>query len=97
MSEEWQQRMFCTMCNWNKKAHHDNLFHSACGISGCCPGCGTEIEEHRMNPQWGKPFVLKTVKWVSTSVWYRPSTWETGYWLEKGLERKEIHYEGEKT
>lgn len=79
----WHKRMICTSCGWNKYAPHGSLFHASNGLSGVCPECGVMIQEHRLAPEWGKPFILKTSRWISESIWYKPSTWGTGHWEYK--------------
>jgi hypothetical protein len=85
--KKWHNRIFCIHCNWNKRASHGSMFHSACGLTGCCPGCGAAIEEWRMTPIWRKPFIMKTVRWVpdlKKRKWF-PGFKElsTGYWEER--------------
>jgi hypothetical protein len=82
--ESWHVRAYCTVCGYHVYAPFGDLFHVR-GIKGCCPNCGEHTEEWRMSPQWGRPFILLTMRWVDTGVWWKPSTWGDGYWtVNKG-------------
>ena len=80
---EFHFRVFCK-CGWNRRVPVDDLFHVHQSI---CPDCGNK------KPQWDShsPYwTIKTVKWVSHSVWNKPFTWGTGEWIEaKDLEEKQ--------
>ena len=39
-----------------------------------CPKCGYYSLRNTA--------VMRVEKWVSTSVWYKPSTWGSGYWID---------------
>jgi len=84
--EKFHNRIFCVHCGWNKRASHGSMFHSMCGLTGCCPGCGANIEEWRMIPECGKPFVMETVKWVpdyGTGWFGRRKKLTTGHWEDR--------------
>ena len=81
----WHWRLFCIFCGYNIRAAGNNgdMFHAMCGVGDCCPVCGAAVEKTRLVPEDGKPFVNKLVRGVSTSVWYKPRTWNRGYWEER--------------
>ena len=83
---DWHKRIFCVHCNWNRRAYHGSLFHSVNGLTGVCPGCGTDIEEWRMSPEWGKPFIMKVVRWIPNygkGLFGRRKKLSTGQWEER--------------
>ena len=81
----WHLRLFCVECDYNIWAAGNNsdIRHAMCGIGGCCPGCGTAVERKCLTPVSGKPFVLKIVRWISTSTWWKLELRRKGYWEEK--------------
>ena len=84
--KDWHNRIFCVHCQWSRRAYHGSMFHSVNGLSGCCPGCGTNIEEQRMVPKWGKPFIMKVVKWIpdyGVGLFGRRKKLRTGQWQER--------------
>ena len=72
----WLKRAVCP-CGWNTYAPFGDLFQVPYEV---CPECGTSKEHKGLWYNWR----VKTMRWVSTSVWWRPSTWGTGYWEERG-------------
>lgn len=77
---KWHSRVFCIVCGWSKPAH-GSLFLSQ--PPDCCPDCGTTKETSGLSPIWGEPFIIKTVRWVSTSKLWNPKTWGNGDWEER--------------
>lgn len=62
----YEPRAFCT-CGWSASAWRGKVFFVDEAV---CPQCGNDK----------KSFEVKAARWVSNSIWYRPSTWGTGYW-----------------
>ena len=44
-----------------------------------CPDCGHKIDKDRLTRHKN----VKTLKFVSDSVWYKPNTWGNGHYQEK--------------
>lgn len=69
----------------------DHWFHPLSGdmryhYEECCPKCGQEGIRHYYNRNTTK--VVR--RWVSTSVWYKPWTRDSGYWeYREGYKPKE--------
>jgi len=75
----WIQRAVCP-CGWHEKAPYGNPLYIRLDV---CPECGTPKERWSYGVSYWN-WKVKTMRWVSTSVWWRPSTWGTGYWEERG-------------
>jgi len=65
----WDTYAVCP-CGYKVIAPHGKLFHVHQHI---CSDCG------RDNETWE----VQTLKKISTSIWYKPWTWRTGYWINK--------------
>ena len=70
MTDNWDTYGVCP-CGRHYKAHFGKLFFMHEKV---CGDCGTGKEE----------WELRTDKWISTSVWWNPTTWGDGYWVTKG-------------
>lgn len=68
MSGGWQRRAFCA-CGWSVEPPFGDVFHVHRVV---CPGCGLPIRDLK----------LKTVRWISKSIWWKPATWG-GRWEER--------------
>lgn len=67
----WQSRAICG-CGWHHEVAFADMYFLRVHYS-VCPRCGREVDR---DLGW----IVRTMRWVSTSVWYRPSTWTTGWW-----------------
>lgn len=79
----WEMRAMCK-CGWHTYAPFGDLFHV---LEDCCPCCGNP------KPEWashyGNGWSIKVMRWVSKSKWYRPKSWNKGYWeIHKNSEDK---------
>jgi len=64
----YQMRAFCEDCNWSIRVDRREF---ASDFYDYCPKCGSE-----------KPhFTDRVVRWWSHTVWYKPTTWFTGKWV----------------
>ena len=63
----WELRYECPKCNW----HCNDLKNLIIDI---CPRCG---DSKNLN------FIPTVMRWVDTSVWWKPWTWNKGYWEKK--------------
>lgn len=78
---KYHKRLFCKPCGWSVEAPFGDIFHVHQTV---CPRCGqSKPDELWRTDTWE----IRTVKWVSRSVWWRPSTWGAGRY-EKA--RKEL-------
>jgi len=66
---KWHMRAFCLECGWSTKVDRREF---ASDFFDYCPNCGSELSN----------FIDRVVRWVSTSVWYKPRTWFTGEWMD---------------
>ncbi len=66
--EQFEMRCVCD-CGWvaNDKCPFGDKIHFYIDV---CPRCGGD-----KSAMW-----VKTLKWVATHVWYKPSTWGDGSW-----------------
>jgi len=67
----WDIYAKCPECGKRYKADFGSKFHIHLEV---CKRCGTP------KSQW----TLDTERWVSKSIWYKPSTWGTGHWETRG-------------
>ncbi len=81
----WHIRLFCR-CGWSKEVHSEDLFLALTGVPNC-PACGA-AERDRFRPKWAYPWKTATVRWVSTSTWYKYRTWHDGYYEYKKMKKK---------
>lgn len=66
-------RAFCKKCGWSIFTPHGDIWHADMGHT--CPICGT----HKLNKGG---WVYRNVRWVSSARWHKPSTWNTGLWVD---------------
>lgn len=68
---DWKPYAICTGCGAQHYAPFASLFHVMVAV---CPKCG--------EPKIGWP--IRTMRWVGTAQFWRPSTWGSGYWETRG-------------
>lgn len=68
---DWVNRVICSICRHeNRESPFDARHENA--FRTVCGKCGSAGE-----------FVDSIERWWSLSVWWRPSTWNVGYWEQK--------------
>jgi len=70
MSYHWDTYGVCICGKYKEHAWKGDKFFISSTI---CPYCGTHKDA------WD----IKILRKVSTSIWYKPWTWFTGYWIDK--------------
>lgn len=79
----YQERAFCPKCGFNDEAPFGETFFLT-GRYSVCPKCGNPVY-NRYSIFAG--FEVRTVRWSSTSVWWKPSSWFSGYWVDEDGQR----------
>jgi len=70
--KDWDVYAICPGCGHHFRAPFGEIFHVH---FACCPTCG----EPKNRATWR----TQTMRWVSDSVLFKPSTWGTGHWEER--------------
>lgn len=78
MKSDWEVRAVCK-CGYHTYAPFGKLFHA---VTNCCPKCGA-VKPDGMHFDFTNNWELKTMRFISTCVWWKPSTWNSGYWETK--------------
>lgn len=79
----WHTRLFCK-CGYSITPAHNDVFFLD---DKCCPICGVDSPSNNVFSENyiysdNCPWKFKKVKWVDTSKWWNPYTWEKGYYEE---------------
>lgn len=78
----WEIHGVCQICGWHQYAPFGDLFHLHVN---CCPKCGNP--RNGFNIDYNK-WTTDTMAWVSSAVWWKPSTWLNGKWITNEKENK---------
>ena len=66
----FKQYITCTKCSHSEEDAYQAKIHNSTNVNTLCTSCGSI-------GKWED----ESKKWVSNSIWYKPKTWGTGYWV----------------